>query len=319
MSRPKKSSKTPPKKNRSVIPTKAGIRLTKKDIDSRLRENDKRACNDKKTLGTLFICATPIGNLSDTTTRLLETLNSVDRIVAEDTRTTLKLLNHFGIKKPLSHLEKYNEAEATHQVISWIRNGQNLALVSDAGTPGISDPGAFCVSECIKEGVSVVPIPGPSAVTTLLSASGLASERYTFTGFFPKKESEQMEWVKTWCINEIPIVFFETSPRLSDTLEWLIKTVELDHIVAGKELTKKFETILSDSPEAVYAKLKTIPVKGEWCIAIRCKPINRKDRDENETIRKLASAGFSHKDIKKIADCFGYNKNTWYKKALGDI
>jgi len=286
-------------------------------MGKKTKRTTKNEANPKDTsLGTLFVCATPIGNLSDTSTRLLETLNLVDRIVAEDTRTSLKLLNHFGIKKPLSPLQKYNEAEATEQVMIWLSNSQNVALVSDAGTPGISDPGAYCVSECIKAGIRVVPIPGPSAVTTLLSASGLPSDRYTFTGFFPKKESEQTEWVKTWCVNEHPIVFFETSPRLLETLEWLIKTVELNHIVAGKELTKQFETIVRGTPETLLTVLEAIPIKGEWCVAITCKAKNREESQENALITKLTSAGFSHKDIKKIAECFGYNKNEWYKAAL---
>ena len=266
--------------------------------------------------GSLFVCATPIGNLSDISKRLIETLTSVDRIVAEDTRTTIKLLNHLDIKKPMSPLEKYNEFQATEQVMIWLQNGQNVALVSDAGTPGISDPGAYCVSECHKAGLRVIPIAGPSAVATLLSASGLPGETYTFTGFFPKKDSEKTEWVSKWCTHTFPIVFFETSPRLIEALEWLIANVPLSQLCVGKELTKQFETIVSDTPEKVLETLKTIPIKGEWCVAIRCHPKAIEQGDDYKKIKKLLSAGFSHKDIKTIADCLGYNKNDWYKQSL---
>lgn len=264
----------------------------------------------------LFICATPIGNLSDTSSRLLETLHNVDRIVAEDTRTTLKLLNHFGIKKPLSHLEKHNEIQATKQVMIWLRNGQNVALLSDAGTPTISDPGALCIAECQKEKIPVIPIPGPSAVTTLLSASGLPADHYVFTGFFPRKESEKQTWWDTWGKHPVPLVFFETSNRLLETTTWLCENAGTFDIVAGKELTKQFETILCETSDTILKKLNETTIKGEWVIALLPHRKTEDKGDEKKLIKKLIRAGFSQKDIKTIAECMGYNKNDWYKEAL---
>ena len=261
---------------------------------------------------SLYICATPIGNLSDVSFRLLETLKSVDIIAAEDTRTTQILLNHFEIKKNLISCEKHNEKLAASKIESHIKEGKSVALVSDAGTPNIADPGAYVVELLREKGISIIPIPGPSSITTLLSVSGQLANQFKFNGFFPKKESEALQEIQKSLPLNCPIVWFETAKRLEKTSQ-LLSHFRVQKVTVGKELTKKFETILSGSLDDIQSQLREHPIKGEWVIIVTFE--EESDAEDIHLVSKL-SKDFSPKEIKKIADVLGKNKNAWYDLSL---
>lgn len=262
---------------------------------------------------SLYICATPIGNLNDVSFRLLETLKSVDIIAAEDTRTTQVLLQHFDIKKNLISCEKHNEKLAAAKIESHINDGKSVALVSDAGTPNIADPGAYVVDLLRDKDIPIIPIPGPSSITTLLSVSGQLANQFKFNGFFPKKESEALQEVESSIPLSCPIVWFETAKRLEKTL-LLLSQFRVQKVTVGKELTKKFETILSGSLNDIVTQLKEHPIKGEWVMIVSFEG-QANDAEDAAIVKKL-SRDFSPKEIKKIADTLGKNKNTWYNLSL---
>lgn len=262
---------------------------------------------------SLYICATPIGNLNDVSFRLLDTLKSVDSIAAEDTRTTQVLLNHFDIKKPLISCEKYNERQASAKIEALLKGGKSVALVSDAGTPNIADPGAYVVEQLRKKGINIIPIPGPSSITTLLSVSGQLANQFMFRGFFPKKESEARQDIEKSRSLNCPIVWFETAKRLDKTLQ-LLSNFRVQKVTVGKELTKKFETILSGTLEDIQHTLKNHPIKGEWVIIVTFEA--QESHDDDVAIVKELSKDFSPKHIKMIAEALGKNKNTWYDICL---
>ena len=169
-------------------------------------------------IGKLFIVATPIGNLNDITYRAIETLKNVDIVLAEDTRHSKKLFAHFEISTPLKAFHEHNEREKTESIISELNSGISVALISDAGTPLISDPGYFLVSQAKKEGIEVVPIPGPSAIITALSASGLASNSFSFFGFLPSKKIARIKYLQNKTALNETIIFYESPKRILATL-----------------------------------------------------------------------------------------------------
>lgn len=264
---------------------------------------------------SLYICATPIGNLNDVSFRLLETLKAVDVIAAEDTRTTQVLLNHYDIKKPLISCEKHNEHITVTKLEKQLADGKSIALVSDAGTPNIADPGAYVIETLRDKGYAIIPIPGPSSITTLLSASGQLANQFVFAGFFPKKELEAHQQIQSFRHPNCPVVWFETAKRLEKTLT-LLSNFRVQKVTVGKELTKKFETILSGTLDHVTETLTQHPIKGEWVIAVTFEEEN--DTSEDAGIIKKLSEHFSPKDIKTIASCLGKNKNDWYETGLKD-
>lgn len=220
--------------------------------------------------GTLYIVATPIGNLSDTSPRVLETLRAVDVILAEDTRVILKLLSHFGIQKKLYSYSEHASDAKNCVIVNELLRGVNYALVSDAGTPAVSDPGAVLVELALKNDCPVVPIPGPSAVTALVSAFGKRETAFHFWGFFPQKTKKQKQiviWVET-----IPgiHVFFESPFRIIKTLEKYFVPHEDFHMVVGREMTKQFETFYRGRPALVVEQIKAGVVKGEFCVGVIC-------------------------------------------------
>ncbi len=217
--------------------------------------------------GTLYIVATPIGNLQDITLRALETLKTVDVIYAEDTRHTGLLLAHFGIKKPLHSLHHHSTERDLWMVRCQLEDGQNIAYVTDAGTPGISDPAGKLVDVIrFNSGAEIVPIPGPSAVTALLSVAGLPANSYWFAGYVPTKKGRQT-FIKSLLAFEETVVVFETAPRIQKFLDQLVEFGgEKRFIVAGRELTKKFEQLSYGFPAEVKAYF-TAP-KGEFVVAL---------------------------------------------------
>ena len=190
----------------------------------------------------LYIVATPIGNLKDITFRAIETLRGVDKIYCEDTRRTSKLINHFGIKKPLESFHEHSEGKI-ERIIAELKQGDEIAYVSDAGTPGINDPGGKLVSAVREAGIEVSPIPGPSSVTALLSVAGIAADKFCFMGFVPTKKGRET-FIKDMLNRKDPVVFFETAPRLPKLFDQLSNLGGENRVlIVGRELTKQFEEI----------------------------------------------------------------------------
>lgn len=209
---------------------------------------------------------TPIGNLADITQRALRTLGDVDLVVAEDTRHTKKLLTHFGLQKPMLSFHKFSLDASIERVIKELSAGKHIAYVVDAGTPGISDPGSYLVNQAAKAGISVVPIPGVSALTTLLSVAGIPTDEFRFVGFFPKKKGRQT-FMKEIASSPIPIVFFESPHRIIKTLTQL-STLGNFHVIVGRELTKQFETIYRGTIPEVLPEIQK-QTKGEFTVIIQ--------------------------------------------------
>ncbi|WP_418433777.1 16S rRNA (cytidine(1402)-2'-O)-methyltransferase, partial [Anaerotignum lactatifermentans] len=200
--------------------------------------------------GTLYLCATPIGNLDDMTLRVLKLLETADIIAAEDTRNTLKLLNHFEIKTPMTSYHEHNKAEKGPKLVERLLAGENIALVTDAGMPGISDPGADLVKLCYEAGVPVTVAPGASAAVVALVLSGLDTRRFVFEGFLPMEKKERRAVLSTLEKEHRTMIFYEAPHRLLDTLEELEKIFGSDREMAAiRELTKKFETVMPTTLE----------------------------------------------------------------------
>lgn len=219
--------------------------------------------------GILYIIATPIGNLGDITLRALETLKKVDLIACEDTRHTKKLLFHYEIEKPLISFHQHSKAVKFDKIILKLQTGENVALVTDAGTPGISDPGNQLVEEAIAGGIAVIPIPGASALTTLASVSGIDMQKFFFMGFPPHKKGRETFFKKVAEV-EFPVVYYESPHRLVKNLEMLKNFAPEKKIILGRELTKMFEEIIRDDVKAVleYFQKNEDKIKGEITIIV---------------------------------------------------
>jgi len=272
--------------------------------------------------GTLFIVATPIGNLDDITFRAFEVLKSVDFVLAENTRHSKKLLSHLDISKPIRAFHEHNEREKTKAIISEIYSGKSIALISDAGTPLISDPGYFLVAQAKKEGLKVVPIPGPTALITALSASGLASDSFTFLGFLPSKQTARVKLLIGLVGRTETIIFYESPKRVLATLTDM-QTIFGDsrEVCLAKELTKAFETIHTGSiPNLIeYLTIDQNHQKGEFVILISA--TNKIDLAEAEiqldSLLPILCAEMSTSKAAKIAaKITGIDKKKCYKKAM---
>ncbi|MSR64354.1 MAG: 16S rRNA (cytidine(1402)-2'-O)-methyltransferase [Verrucomicrobiae bacterium] len=218
--------------------------------------------------GTLYVVATPIGNLEDITLRALRILKEVDFIAAEDTRHTLHLLRRHQIEKPLISYHQWNEAKRTAEFLDKLHAGQSIALVSDAGTPGISDPGARVIQACIEVGVSVVPVPGASALITALVASGLNTDEFRFIGFAPNKSSQRQRLLQSLASEVCTVVIYESPFRIMKFLEDARAILGERRMVVARELTKKFEEILRGTPGEILKKLEGRSIKGEFTVII---------------------------------------------------
>ena len=272
--------------------------------------------------GKLFIVATPIGNLDDITFRAFEVLKSVDFVLAEDTRHSKKLLSHLDISKPIRAFHEHNEREKTKAIISEIYSGKSIALISDAGTPLISDPGYFLVAQAKKEGLKVVPIPGPTALITALSASGLASDSFTFLGFLPSKQTARVKLLRGLVGRTETIIFYESPKRVLATLTDM-QTIFGDsrEVCLAKELTKAFETIHTGSiPNLIeYLTIDQNHQKGEFVILISA--TNKIDLAEAEIqldslLPILCAEMGTSKAAKIAAKITGIDKKKCYKRAM---
>ena len=272
--------------------------------------------------GTLFIVATPIGNLDDITFRAFEVLKSVDFVLAEDTRHSKKLLSHLDISKPIRAFHEHNEREKTKAIISEIYSGKSIALISDAGTPLISDPGYFLVAQAKKEGLKVVPIPGPTALITALSASGLASDSFTFLGFLPSKQTARVKLLRGLVDRTETIIFYESPKRVLATLTDM-QTIFGDsrEVCLAKELTKAFETIHTGSiPNLIeYLTIDQNHQKGEFVILISATDkidIAEAETQLNSLLPILCAELGASKAAKLAAKITGIDKKQCYKRAL---
>ncbi len=230
------------------------------------------------SVGTLYIVATPIGNLEDITARALRTLREVGLIAAEDTRRTRKLLSHFNIATPLTSYFEHNEVRKTPWLIDQLEKGKNVALVSEAGTPGVSDPGYRLIREALDQNIPVIPVPGVSAAITALSVSGLPTDRFVFEGFLPRKPVKRKRFLEGIAEEERTLILFESPRRLRDALGAILETCGDRAVTIARELTKVHEEIIRGSLSEVMAKLEEEPIKGEVTIILRGKPREKRRR-----------------------------------------
>ena len=230
--------------------------------------------------GTLYLCATPIGNLQDMTERVLLTLKEVDLIAAEDTRNSIRLLNHFEIRTPMTSYHEYNKVEKAHYLVAQLLTGKNIALITDAGTPAISDPGEVLVAECQKAGVPVTSLPGCCACITALTLSGLPTRRFCFEGFLPTDKKEKAFVLEELARETRTMILYEAPHHLKRTLSELLETLGERRSTLCRELTKKFETIMPTTLEGAADYYEENEPKGEYVLVIEGK--SRKEIEEEQ-------------------------------------
>ena len=229
--------------------------------------------------GTLYIVSTPIGNLEDITLRALRILKEVDLIAAEDTRHTGLLLKHFGIQKPLTSYFEGNELKKKEFIVSRLKQGDRIALVSDAGTPGISDPGFRLIQMAIENQIPIVPIPGPSAVITALSVSGLPTDAFLFKGFLPHKSKKRRDLLKQLEETKETLIFYESPHRLNETLKDILETLGDREMVLARELTKIYEEVLRGKVSEIKNQIGERKLKGEITLVISGKTRKKKEME----------------------------------------
>lgn len=267
----------------------------------------------KEKKPTLYVVATPIGNLSDITLRAIEILKSVDMILAEDTRNSLKLLKHFNIEKPLMSYHEFSDDLKEDKIISLLNDGKDLALISDAGTPGISDPGYGIMKKVIAHDYHVIAIPGASAILTALITSGLVMQPFTFIGFLPRKKGDKDMMLDSYKERPETLVIYESPQRIEKTVRSLYDAFGNRHIALCREMTKTFETIIrTDLEHAIDLDHNT---KGEYVIVLSgAKPISYEDIDISTHVKKLMNEGLNEKDaMKKVARLHHVTKSVVYK------
>lgn len=272
-----------------------------------------------RTTGVLYIVATPIGNREDISQRALETLQSVDFILAEDTRHSKLLLNPAGINRPLISLHAHNEDAKSELIIERLIQGQSCALISDAGTPLISDPGFPLVKRARALGISVVPIPGPCALIAALSAAGVACDMFTFCGFLPAKKTARQHKLQILKNLEHTLVFYESTHRILDCLDDLALVFgESCQIVLAKELTKTFEHFISDSCQGVkdWLLIDNNHIKGEFVLIIPSRHIDKQTNSDINVLSILLSELPLKQAVKLASQITQTNKNELYQAAL---
>lgn len=274
-----------------------------------------------KQSGQLFIVPTPIGNLQDISQRAIQVLTDVELIAAEDTRHSQKLMQHLGIKQRLISLHDHNEQQRAQQLIEKLNQGLNIALISDAGTPLISDPGYGLVNQCRQAGLEVVPLPGPCAAITALSAAGLATDRFTFAGFLPVKEKARQDALLLLEKEPTTTVYYEAPRRVEQTLEAIVKVLGAERqLVLAKELTKAFETFKSGTAQQVLEWLQedSNHQRGEFVLMIAgVKQTNEGISTEAQTLlKRLMKELPLKKAAAVVADIHGLKKNALYQFGL---
>lgn len=282
-----------------------------------LRKSDKGK-------GTLFVVATPIGHLDDITLRAIDSLKQMDMIACEDTRQTRKLLSRYGIKTKVMSYHKFNELRRSEDILNLLEKGKNVALVSDAGTPGISDPGYLLVNLALEKGFAVIPLPGPSALTAILSISGLPLHSFSFYGFLPKKKNEKRKFLTSLRYRKETLVFFESPHRVVASLSEMLGIFGLRTIVIGREMTKVHEETIRGTLQEVLENLKKRDAarrRGEYVIVME--GAKKGEAQQNETsiyeyYRELMEdAGLARKEaIKRVSKERGLPKSQVYREIL---
>lgn len=277
-------------------------------------------------MGKIYLVPTPIGNLGDITLRALEVLKSVDLIAAEDTRQSLKLLNHFNIKKSLISYHKHNEQGKSEELIDRVRNGENIAVISDAGTPGISDPGSIVLKKCIENGIDVKVLPGATAFTTAIIYSGLDTSAFIFRGFLPRENKEKKEFVESLKDRRETIIFYESPYRVIDTLTFLKENFGNRNIAVCRELTKLHEEIYRGSLEEAICYFNDNIPKGEFVLVLQGKSLEEirnenvakwEDMSIKDHIIYFINQGMSKKDaIKQVSKDRELPKSEVYKHSI---
>lgn len=272
--------------------------------------------------GTLYVVATPLGNLGDLSRRAVEVLSKVPVVAAEDTRRTRGLLTHLEARPTLLSFHAHSVEHRLETILDILRSGRDVALVSDAGTPSVSDPGTDLVAEARASGISVVPIPGPSAVATALSAAGLPADRYLFLGFVPRKGRERARLLSRAAAEEWCVVFFEAPPRLVALLEDLIPLAGPGRTaVVGRELTKMHEEIRSGTLGDLADYYAGVPPRGELTIVLQGtgQPAAEPDRTEDavEQATSLLAGGLSRREVvQRLTQSLGLPRNEAYKLVM---
>jgi len=274
----------------------------------------------KPDLGALFVCATPIGNLGDITLRALEVLKSVDIIAAEDTRVTLKLLNYYGIRKPLVSYHQHSPPKRTEWLLQQLKEGKDIALVCNAGTPGISDPGVPLVRKALQEKIPVVPVPGPSAVTAALSVAGMDAQRFIFLGFLPREKKERRELLELVKSLPFTLVIYETPHRLAESLKDLVEILGDRITVLCRELTKMHEEVLLTTLSALARKYETETPIGEFTLVVEGAKTHEPEpnwKAIDEAIEELLNSGLPVSSVaREIAKAFPITRSAAYQRAL---
>ena len=276
--------------------------------------------------GTLYLCATPIGNLEDMTFRCVRILKEVDLIAAEDTRNSIRLLNHFEIKTPMTSYHEYNKIEKGRKLVEKLREGTDIALITDAGTPGISDPGEELVRMCREEGIPVTAVPGAAACVTALTISGLPTRRFAFEAFLPTEKKERQQILEELKQETRTIVLYEAPHRLIKTLSLLLETLGDRQVRVCRELTKKHETVYENTLSGAVSYYEEQEPKGECVLVIAGKSREEIRREEQmqweemtleEHMEKYLSEGMDRKEaMKQVAKDRGIGKREVYRALL---
>lgn len=276
--------------------------------------------------GTLYLCATPIGNLEDMTFRVVRTLKEVDLIAAEDTRNSIKLLNHFDIHTPMTSYHEYNRIEKAHVLVEKLKEGQNIALITDAGTPGISDPGEELVAMCQEAGITVTAVPGAAACITALTISGLSTRRFAFEAFLPTDKKERQAVLNELTEETRTMIIYEAPHRLVRTLEFLLATLGDRRIRICRELTKKHETVFATTISAAVEYYKEQEPKGECVLVIEGKSRQEQIEEERQKWEEMSiqehmdyymDQGIQKKEaMKMVAKDRGVGKRDIYQALL---
>lgn len=276
--------------------------------------------------GTLYLCATPIGNLEDMTFRVIRTLKEVDLIAAEDTRNSIKLLNHFEIHTPMTSYHEYNKIEKGRKLVEKLLDGQNIALITDAGTPGISDPGEELVKMCYEAGVSVTSLPGAAACITALTLSGLSTRRFAFEAFLPADKKERQEVLAELENETRTMIIYEAPHRLLRTLKELLERLGDRQITICRELTKRHETAFATTLSGAVSHYEAKEPRGECVMVLEGK--SRQELKEaaiakweemsiEEHMEYYLTQGIDRKDaMKKVAKDRGVSKRDVYQALL---
>ena len=263
--------------------------------------------------GTLYLCATPIGNLEDMTFRVIRTLKEVDLIAAEDTRNSIKLLNHFEIKTPMTSYHEYNKIDKAYVLINKMREGQNIALITDAGTPGISDPGEELAAMCCEAGIEVTSLPGPAACITALTLSGLSTRRFAFEAFLPADKKERKIILEELKNETRTIIIYEAPHRLVRTLEELRETLGNRRMTLCRELTKKHETAFHTTIEDLITFYTTEKPLGECVLVVEGKSHQEMKEEQQASWEKTTI-----EDHMKIYEEKGYSRKEAMKLVAND-